>query len=144
MLTEDKTDTGARNATEDLEGNERVAILEPSRHDQYAQYSHESPEDEAEGSSRALVRFVPLAYGALLGGLADNLALGLAAGVALSVAFDLFMGSNSMLRSLSQSAFPYVCPAVAAMARGLAGVAGRLGLKSPSTWREMRCRLSQF
>ena len=144
MLTEDKTDTDGRTATEDLEGGEHVATLEPNRGDRYVQYSHELPEDEAEASSRALVRFVPLAYGGLLGGLADNLPLGLAAGVALSAAFDLFMGSNSMLRSLAQSAFPYVCPAVAVMARGLAGAAGRLGLKSPSAWREMRCKLSQF
>ncbi|MGB5494593.1 MAG: hypothetical protein WBM97_08950 [Sedimenticolaceae bacterium] len=144
MLTEEKTDTGTRTTTEDLEGVERVATLEPDRRDQYVQYSHELPEDEAEASSRALVRFVPLAYGALLGGLADNLPLGLAAGVALSAAFDLFMGSNSILRSLSQSAYPYACPAIAAMARGLAGAVGRLGLKSPSAWREMRCKLSQF
>ena len=144
MLKEENTDTGARTASGDLEGAERVATLEPNRGDRYVQYSHELPEDEAEASSRALVRFVPLAYGALLGGLADNLPLGLAAGAALSAAFDLFMGSNSMVRSLAQSAFPYVCPAVAAMARGLAGATGRLGLKSPSAWREMRCKLSQF
>ncbi len=144
MLTEDKNDTNERTATEDLQGGERVAALEPNHPDQYVQYSHELPEDEAEASSRALVRFVPLAYGALIGGLADNLPLGLAAGVALSAVFDLFMGSNSMVRSLSHSAFPYVCPAVAVMARGLAGATGRLGLKSPSAWREMRCKLSQF
>ena len=144
MLTEDETKTRGRIATGDLDEGERVAAVEPSHRDRYVQYSHELPEDEAEASSRALVRFVPLAYGALLGGLADNLALGLGAGVALSAAFDLFMGSNSMVRSVSQSAFPYVCPAIAAIARGLARATGWLGLKSPAAWREMRCKLTPF
>jgi hypothetical protein len=144
MLNEDKTNSGGHIATEDLEGVERVVAVETNHRDQYGQYSHELPEDEAEASSRALVRFVPLAYGALLGGLADNLALGLGAGLALSAAFDLFMGSNSMVRSLSQSAFPYVCPAIAPIARGLVRATGRVGLKLPSAWREMRCKLTQF
>jgi len=132
-----------RVVSDELEIDEFTAKPQANHEDQYAHHTHELPEDSAEASSRTLVRIVPVAYGGLLGGLADNLALGLAGGVVLSGAFDLYMGDKSMLRVLGARLSPRVCPAIAAAARLLAAVIGRLGLAVPVSLSEMRCGAGQ-
>lgn len=143
MLTENETDQIARTVTDAIEVDEFVSPSDSAHHDQYVQYTHELPEDDAEATSRVLVRVVPVTYGALFGGVADNMLLGLATGLAVGMVFDLYMGSNSMLRSLARSLLSQACPAVTTVAHRLAGAIARLGLKAPSTLRDMRCRVAQ-
>lgn len=140
MSTEQRNEGQARDVTGAIEIDDFVAPGDGVHHDQRPHYSHELPEEASEATSRALVRVVPLAYGALLGGLSDNLPLGLAAGGAVSIAFDLSMGRDSMVRGLGHGLYNRLCPAVAATAHGIAGVLERLGLGAPSLLRGMRCR----
>jgi len=100
MLTDKQVDQVASIVTDELEVDEFVAPLDRAHHDRFARHTHELPNESSEATSRALIRVVPLAYGALLGGLADSLLLGLSAGVILSAAFDLWMGANSLVLSL--------------------------------------------
>ena len=142
MSTENQTDQIARTVTEAIEVDEFVAPSNKIRHDQYAHYTHELPEDDAEAASRALVRVVPVAYGALLGGVTDHVLLGLAAGLAAGMAFDLYMGGNSMLRPWFRRLRRRACPAIATVARRLAGTLGRLGLEAPCALRDFRCSVT--
>ena len=100
MLTDKQVDKVASIATDELEVDEFVSSSDRSHHDRFARHTHELPDESSEATSRALIRVVPLAYGALLGSLADSLLLGLSAGAILSTAFDLWMGSNSLVLSL--------------------------------------------
>lgn len=143
MGTEKKIDQLARSATDELEIEEFVGRVDATSHDQYAHYTHELPEESADATSRALVRVVPLAYGGLLGALADNVTLGLFAGFALSAAFDLYMDDNSMVRALSRRMFTKACPAIAVVVRALGALIGRVGLPAPAALNEMRCGVSQ-
>ena len=143
MLNDSETHRFPRVVSDELEIDEFTVKPGLTHEDQYAHHTHELPEDSAEATSRALVRIVPVAYGGLLGGLADNLALGLAGGVALSGAFDLFMGDKSVLRVLGAGLSPRVCPAIATAARLLAALIGRLGLAVPVSLSEMRCGTGQ-
>jgi len=139
------TETGGfpRAVSDELEIDEFTARPAANHEDQYAHHTHELPEDSAEASSRALVRIVPVAYGGLLGGLADNLALGLAGGMALGGAFDLFMGDKSLLRELGARLSVRACPAIATAARLLAALIGRFGLGVPVFLSEVRCGSTQ-
>lgn len=121
-----------------------VPRQQPAGHDQHAQYTHALTDDTAESGTRALVRFVPLAYGALLGELAGALTLGLSAGLAASVAFDLYMGKHSMVRALSSGLRRRGCPLVAAVARLSVSAMGRLGLAAPAALTGVRCDLSDL
>jgi len=66
----------------------------------HGKYTHELPEETTEAISRALVRIVPLAYGTLLGSLADSTAIGLTAALAISLAFDWSMEEHSIVRGV--------------------------------------------
>jgi len=103
MLTDKKTDEVVSVVTDELQVDEFVAPADRAHHDRYARHTHELPSESSEATSRVLIRVVPLAYGALLGGLTDSLLLGLSAGVILSAAFDLSMGANSLVLSLLRS-----------------------------------------
>ena len=94
MLTDEKTESMARSVTEEIEITPFVERQHVTHHDQYVEYSHDLPEDTSEASSRSLVRVVPLAYGVLLGGLADNMLLGLSVGAMASAAFDWHMRTS--------------------------------------------------
>ena len=100
MLTDHEADEVVRTVTDELEVDEFVQAADSAHHDRYAHHTHDLPDESSEASSRALIRVVPLVYGALLGGLADSMFLGFSSGMVLSVAFDLSMGGNSMVRSL--------------------------------------------
>jgi hypothetical protein len=139
MKNQQESDEVPSEVTDAIEVDEFVPTLDRSHHDQHVRYTHQLPEDDAEATSRALVRVVPLAYGGLLGGLSDNLLLGLSGGVALSAAFDLYMGRDSVVRALFKSA----CRAIAAASQRLADAIARRGLKVPSALRAMRCGVSQ-
>jgi len=139
MLHDTETKEFPRVVREELEIDEFVGKPQADHEDQYAHHTHELPEDSAEASSRTLVRIVPVAYGGLLGGLADNLMLGLAGGMALGGAFDLFMGDKSLLRDLGARLSLRACPAMAAAARLLVTLIGRLGLGVPVFLSEIRC-----
>ena len=143
MLKDKDEDTVAVEVTDQLELDEFVEQRGRTHHDRYARHTHDLPDDSSEASSRALVRVVPLAYGALLGGLADSLWLGFAAGLVLSMAFDLNMAENSLVRSLSRGLVNRLCPTVTRAAHRLARLIRRLGLVVPSTLSAMRCRLSR-
>ena len=130
---------------DDSQGADEVVTPRDGQHqDQYPHYTHELADEDLEGSSRALIRFVPLAYGLLLGGLVDNMLIGLVGGAMISTAFDLFMGANSLVRSGARGAFPYLCPALAAMARGLAKAIKRLRLTAPFLLSELRCKATRL
>jgi len=159
MLTDPDTDKVVRKVTDELEVDPFVEPADRIHHDRHVHHTHELHHETSEATSRALIRVVPLAYGALLGGLADSLALGLAAGMTVSMAFDLFMGNNSLVRGLSRRLFGKMCPTIAALAHGLANLITRLGLaaspvlRRPLTihdqpsWRQkisaLRCKSSQ-
>ena len=140
MLTEDEGEQISGNVTDIIDLDGFVEHTDTHDYDVYANHTHELSEDTSDASTRALVRFVPLAYGGLLGGLGDNLLLGLLGGLAISVAFDLFMGGNSVVRTLSQSMLKYACPKIAGGARVSVRMMKRLGLKVPPRLAEMRCR----
>ena len=54
------------------------------------------------------------------------------------------MGDNSIVRPTWQWLLTKVCPAVAAMANGLAAIIGQLGLKAlATTLRRLRCGVAQ-
>jgi hypothetical protein len=133
MSTDKATEPMARSVTEEIEIAPFVEQQHGSHHDQYVEYTHELPEDTSEATSRSLIRVVPLAYGGLLGGLADNMLLGMAVGATACAAFDLHMGENSLFRSTWQWLVARLCPAVAATANGLSALVGRLGLKPLAT-----------
>ena len=80
MSTETKIDKDIPDF-ETLEIVDFPALDDKTHHDQYVEYSHELSEDSAEATSRALVRFVPLAYGGLLGGLTEAMPLGILGGM---------------------------------------------------------------
>jgi len=136
MLTEKEAEFVVKDVTNPVELDEFVESGDRIHHDRYAQQSHELPNEAAEASSRALIRVVPLAYGALLGGLADHVLLGLCVGLMLSLAFDLNMGGKSMARALSRG----LCLVVARAGRLLAQIIGRLGLAAPAVLNTLRCR----
>lgn len=100
MLNKDQNIRVTASADDEIELNEFEAPQDSQHHDQFGQYTHRLSDDAAEASTRVLVRLVPLAYGALLGGLAGDMLLGLSAGLALCIAFDLYMGRRSLVRSL--------------------------------------------
>ena len=139
MLTENEDEQISGNVTDIIDLDGFVEHTDTHDYDVYASHTHELSGDTSDASTRALVRFVPLAYGGLLGGLGDNLLLGLLGGLAISVAFDLFMGGNSVVRTLSQSMLKYACPKIAGGARVSVGMMKRLGLKVPPRLAEMRC-----
>lgn len=143
MSFDKDTDQFAEDLSEELEIDEFVAPERAAHHDQHGQYTHELPEDSTDAASRSLVRFVPLVYGALLGGLADSVALGLVAGAAVSAVFDLYMGENSMVRGMFRMTSRMACPAIAAAAHGMAGIFRRLGLAPPAVLGDVRCGLSE-
>jgi len=143
MLTDEKTESMARSVTEEIEIAPFVERQHVTHHDQYVEYSHDLPEDTSEATSRSLVRVVPLAYGVLLGGLADNMLLGLSVGAMASAAFDWHMGDNSIVRPVWQWLFTKVCAAVAATANRLAAVIRRPGLKPLAALGRMRCRATR-
>ena len=64
----------------------------------HGRYTHELPEETNEALSRALVRIVPLVFGALLGSLGDSVAIGVSAALAISLAFDWSMEEHSIVR----------------------------------------------
>ena len=140
MLTEKETEATAQRVTDDIE---IAPFVEPGHRvhrDQHVEYTHELPDDTSEATSRSLIRVVPLAYGGLLGGLADNMLLGLSVGATASAAFDLHMGDNSIVRPTWQWLLTKTCPAVAAAANGLAAIIRHLGLKSlATTLSRVRC-----
>lgn len=135
-MSEKDAEPVVQKVTDHVELQEFVEPLDRTHHDRYAQQSHELPDEAAESTSRALVRFVPLAYGALLGALADSILLGLSVGLMLSMAFDLNMGEKSMTRALSQG----LCPIFARLANLLARLMRRFGLTAPAALGDMRCR----
>ncbi|MCP5439431.1 MAG: hypothetical protein H6958_02245 [Chromatiaceae bacterium] len=124
---------------EALEVIDFSAGSEKTRHDQYVEYTHELSEDSAEATSRALVRFVPLAYGGLLGGLNDAVLLGILGGLGLSIAFDLYMGKNSMMRAMARRIGTHLCPMVALLARRLATAMQHRGWAVPSMLKDRHC-----
>ncbi len=136
MLMKKDSEPVAREVTDRIELDAYVEPRDRTHHDRYAELSHELTDDAAEATSRALIRGVPLGYGALLGGLADNILLGLAVGLVLSLAFDLNMGEKSIARGL----FRGVCPAFAEAAHLLARLLRLLGLAAPAALGELRCR----
>lgn len=138
MSTETKIDKEIPDF-ETLEIVEFAAPGDKTHHDQYVEYSHELSEDSAEATSRALVRFVPLAYGGLLGGLTDAMPLGILGGLVLSIAFDLYMGSNSITRKLSQRIGAHLCPMMALLARRLATALQHRGWSVPTILKDRHC-----
>lgn len=99
-MTEKQVDKVTPIVTDELDVDEFLTPSARAHHDRFARHTHELPDESSEVTSRALIRVVPLAYGALLGSLADSLLLGLSAGAIISVAFDLWMGANSLVLSL--------------------------------------------
>lgn len=138
MSTETKIDKDIPDF-ETLEIVDFPALDDKTHHDQYVEYSHELSEDSAEATSRALVRFVPLAYGGLLGGLTEAMPLGILGGMAMSIAFDLYMGPNSITRKVSQRIVAHLCPMVALLARRLATALQRRGWSVPSILKDRHC-----
>lgn len=139
MSQQDRTDRA--NADSAGPGEREVADRRSvqAHHDQYADFSHQLPDDAADASTRVLMRVVPLAYGALVGGLAGKIMLGVASGLTFAAAVDLFMGSQSMLRGLLRLA----CPAMRAVLSwfGLAG--RRLALCERSALLPIGCKDAQ-
>jgi len=136
MLTDKDGEPVVQEVTDLVELDEFVEPPDRTHHDRYAQQSHELPDAAAEATSRALIRIVPLAYGALLGSLADSIVLGLWVGLILGTAFDLNMGEKSMARALLQG----LCPIVARLANLMARLMCRFGLTAPAALGDMRCR----
>ena len=85
------------------------------------------------------MRFVPLAYGGLLGGLNDAVLLGILGGLGLSIAFDLYMGKNSMMRAMARRIGTHLCPMVALLARRLATAMQHRGWAVPSMLKDRHC-----
>lgn len=112
--------------------------------DRHVQYSHEMSDETAEASSRTLIRIVPLVYGALLGGLIDDILLGVSLGMVLSIALDSRMGRQSLSLGLLRPLVSAGCPAISAIARGLALALRFIGLRAPLPWRDMRCEASDL
>ena len=135
MLTEKDAEPLKQDVTDHIELDDFVEPPDRTHHDRFARQSHDLPNEAAEASSRALVRVVPLAYGALLGGLADTTLLGISVGLILSMAFDLNMGRHSMARALSRR----LCPVIARLVNLLAKVLRRFGVKAPAALAELRC-----
>lgn len=136
MLTKKDAEPVVHKVTDQVELDEFVKPHDRAHHDIYARQSHELPDDVTEAASRALIRVVPLAYGGLLGGLADSIALGVSVGLIVSMALDLNMGEKSMLRALSQG----LCPVVARLAHLLARLIRRFGFAAPAALGDMRCK----
>jgi len=136
MLKEKDGEPLVQKVTDPIELEEFVEPPDRTHHDRYARQSHKLPDSAAEATSRALIRIVPLAYGALLGGLTDSMVLGLSVGLILSTVFDLNMGEKSMARALSQG----LCLVVARSANLMARLMCRFGLTAPAALGEMRCR----
>lgn len=139
MMTEQQREQIASRVNDDIEVEALAETLDERHHDQYGHYSHELSDDSAEAASRALIRVVPIAYGALLGALADNLFLGLFIGLVLSAALDFWMGDESVVRAIVRRLFPFVCPLVATAARALADAIGRLGVNPPAALSRVQC-----
>jgi hypothetical protein len=157
MSTEDSNEQSARDLNDEFVLDEFVPITAVPRaefpilddprservhRDQHAEYTHELTDDASETSARTLVRMVPVVYGASFGVLADNLMFGFSAGLALSLAFDLSMGSHSMLGAAWQGLLRKGCPLIAGAARWSAYAMERLGFPAPTKLIEMRCRVS--
>lgn len=139
MMTEDQREQMASRAEDDIEVEALAETFDEQHHDQYGHYSHELSDDAAEAASRALIRVVPIAYGVLLGALADNLFLGLSIGLLLSAGLDFWMGDESVVRAIVQRLFPFVCPYVASGAQALAAAIGRLGITPPGALSGLQC-----
>ena len=139
MLTENEDEQISGNVTDMIDLDGFVEHTDTHDYDVYANNNHELSDDTSAASARALIRIVPLAYGGLLGGLADSASLGLLSGLTISVAFDLFMGDNSAVRALFQNMLKYACPTIAGGAQMSARIMKKLGLKVPSRLAEMRC-----
>ncbi len=139
MLTENRRDRVAHRVNDEVEVEAPAKTVDAGNHDQYVHYSHELPDETSEAASRGLIRFVPIAYGALLGALADNLAVGLSIGALLSAALDLAMGEDSIVRPFSRRLFTLACPLLAAAAQALGHALGRLGIAAPAVLNRVQC-----
>lgn len=118
---------------EDFDAMETEGHSEPPRQD-----APGLSQAGADAASRTLTRIVPLAYGALLGGLSGHLWLGLSAGLLLAGVFDLFMGRTSLLRGGLRWLKQIACPPLMTMLAALGAVARRLGLPA-SVVHGLRC-----
>jgi hypothetical protein len=119
---------------------ETFASHERLRQDHYVHYTHQMSDEAAEAWARALIRLVPLVYGALVGGFYGNLPAGLLLGLVVSLALDYRMWHNSFSRPLLRRCAATGCPVVAAVVRGFARTIGALGVRVPSTLRQMHCQ----
>lgn len=106
---------------------------------QQVRYTHELSDESSEVMSRTLIRFVPLAYGVMLGALSDRLWLGLSAGLVSSAAFDVYMGRHSLTRLAFRRLSKIACPVVSLLSGGFAALIGFVGLTAPAVLREMEC-----
>ena len=143
MSTEHNNEQIARRVTDGIEVDDFVPRVAQANHDQHAHYTHELSGDAAEASSRMLMRVVPMAYGIAFGAVSDNLVLGILAGLALSSAFDLSMGSDSLVRSLWSRLLRSACPAVTRLARRAAQLITRFGFVMPPKIANIHCPLSR-
>lgn len=109
----------SRSDNDPIDAARREVATKADRRDRHMQYSHEMSYDTGETSARALIRTVPLVYGALLGGLVGNLLLGLVIGLLLTFGLDSRMGDKSMGRKLFGVVTGALCPLVAAFGRTL-------------------------
>ena len=110
------------------------------RQDHYVHYTHQMSDETAEAWARALIRLVPLVYGALMGGLYGSLTVGLLLGLVVSLALDYRMWHNSLSRPLLRRCAATGCPVVAAAVRGFARAIAAIGLPVPGTLRRMHCQ----
>lgn len=125
-------------ATISLSFNRHPGASVPVHRDRYGQHSHTLSNDGAEAATRALIRVVPLVYGALLGGLGENLVAGLAGGLLFSVALDFGMGKDSLLLNCLRPVQRCTCPLLAALCRTIGALRSMFGLGSAG-WAEFSC-----
>lgn len=101
MLTNATNGATARRVVEEIEVDEFVPRGPvPPGGDQQTQVERHAFDGYAAVSSRLLIRLLPIAFGILLGSIADNLAIGLVAAIAVSLSFDLSMEDGSIVRAL--------------------------------------------
>ncbi len=114
-------------------------VVPPTAGDRYDTHTHELSDAAAEAVSRLLIRVVPLAYGGLLGWLADMTPFGLLLGAAASAAFDVHMAQHSLLRRGVRWVRHDLCPRLQRAGQGIARLAARLGVALPRALRRLPC-----